>query len=293
MATVEGAAPIERAAVDRWTAISAARDDDAAPAELRERVMAMLLRATWLRAEAASLGVTPTPFSDEQMIALLLEDAYPSEAALRESLRRTGASMADLRFEVETEIIDLAVQARLAPVAPVTRRDVAAHYRRHRKDYIRPEHRDIVMVQTKRRSGAVAALRAIRGGRRWASVARRYSVDPLSWRDGRSNGHLRRGGLPVLDAAVFRARRGELVGPLKAPEGWYVFKVLRIHPAYQPTLKEAEATIRMDLLTARERAARDGFVAALRGTWRPRTRCLQELLTQDCGATLPPPAPPA
>ena len=82
---------------------------------------------------------------------------------------------------------------------------------------------------TKTRAQAQQARSALERGATWKQVARRYSLDDTSKRDGGRLPAQAEGTLDKpLDRAVFRARKGRLVGPVKTQYGYYVFTVTRV-----------------------------------------------------------------
>jgi foldase protein PrsA len=136
------------------------------------------------------------------------------------------------------------------------------------------ETRDVRLVLTRRRAAARAARRALEAGESWSVVARRYSADVLSRRRGGLLRGLRRSWLePRLARAVFRARRGRLVGPVRTSFGYYVFEVVRVHPSKLVPLARERKIIRRRLVARAEQTALNRFVGEWRARWRARTVC--------------------
>ena len=76
-----------------------------------------------------------------------------------------------------------------------------------------------------------------------------------------------------LDRAVFRARRGRLLGPIKSEYGYYVVKVIRIRPAFALPAKKSREIIREMLVAEAQQQALTTFVTAFTATWKARTVC--------------------
>jgi foldase protein PrsA len=85
-----------------------------------------------------------------------------------------------------------------------------------------------------------------------------------------------------LDDAVFSARKGALVGPVKTSFGYYVFSVTRVTPARQQTLAESRDTIEQTLVSQHEQSALDAFVRDFTARWRAKTQCTAGFETTDC-----------
>lgn len=76
------------------------------------------------------------------------------------------------------------------------------------------------------------ALQIAEEGADFHALARRHSLDRDTRRAGGYRGMARRGELPpAAQAAVFGAAEGEVVGPFRAREGWWLLKVEKLHPA--------------------------------------------------------------
>jgi len=251
---------------------------------LRDQVLQFLILERWVAGEAAERGLV---FTEEELDAAFeqaKDDTFPKESDFRRFLRQSGMTVADARFQVAfntryTRLRELAI----ASAPAVTEADIVAYYKRHRDEFAEPERRDLRVVLTRTRALAVAAMRAIERGRSWARVAREYSIDRVSrarggWERGVVEGSRER----ALDDALFRAPVGKLRGPVKTDFGYYVFKVVKVRPAGEPTLKRARPVIRELLTMQRELEADDAFNEGFRAKWRARTTCRSGYIMDQC-----------
>ena len=101
------------------------------------------------------------------------------------------------------------------------------------------------------RAIADRALAEIRGGKAFEAVARRVSEDfPVDGPRGQpidlaAGSTTTRAPQPVMDA-VFAAKEGDLLGPIKAVDGWYIVLVEKRTPA--PTFEQCAARVKDDLV---------------------------------------------
>lgn len=325
IASVEGSAPVQRAEFDRWMAIAAARGESttrrvpdhpeyaacaAAVAKtkagrqktlsqrraqcqkdwvkLRDQVLGFLIAARWVKGETAERGITVTPREVAQTFEDQKEQAFPEAADFRKFLEESGSTEADIRFQVEIELLQQEIVERVSKgVGPVAQADIEAYYRENREEFATPEARDVRVVLTKTRVRALQARRELNAGRSWRSVARRYSIDEASKdRGGRLVGVTKGQQERALDRAVFGARRGQIRGPVRTQFGYYIFKVTRIAPPVQASLKESTSTIKALLSSQNQQRALDAFGESYRARWKARTGCLAGYVIEDCGATL-------
>ncbi len=86
----------------------------------------------------------------------------------------------------------------------------------------------------------------------------------------------------AFDDAIFKAKKGQLVGPVKTQFGYYVFEVTKVTKASQQTQAEAKETIKQLLVSEKQSKALDKFVKDFRDKWKDKTDCREGYVTQDC-----------
>ena len=86
----------------------------------------------------------------------------------------------------------------------------------------------------------------------------------------------------ALDTAIFKAKKGQLNGPIKTQFGYYVFKVQKVTPATQQSLAQAKETIKQLLASQNQQKALDSFVKDFRKKWKDKMNCRKDVMTQVC-----------
>ena len=120
----------------------------------------------------------------------------------------------------------------------------------------------------------------------WKKVAAKYSTDTAT----KDSGGLRSGVAkgqsdPALEAQIFSAPQGQLVGPFKAQAGFYVIEVEKITPASTTPLSKASAQIKQQLAQGKQQEIAQNFQQDFLDKWtvadllrrRLRDRPLREL----------------
>ena len=82
---------------------------------------------------------------------------------------------------------------------------------------------------------------------------------------------------PAFDKAIFAAKKGKLVGPVKTQFGWYVFDVTKITEAKQQTLDESKASIKQILASQNQQNALKKFGDDYRNRYKKETDCREGL----------------
>ncbi len=278
VATVDGQAIVRRD-FDHWMAVSAKGDGSVVPdratgyrrciaakrkakpkvirrqlatecqqdfARLRDQVMELLLSFKWIDGEAAAQNVTVTDAEVTQSFQEEKRQNFPDDADFRQYLKRSGQTEQDIVRRVRLDLLSSKLRDKVvASTPPVTDQAIAQFYAENRSRFAVPEKRALRAVLTNREADAKRARSALERGASWKAVAKRYSIDPVSRRDG--------GRLPAMakgtfdrqfEKAVFSAAEHRLVGPVRTHYGYWVFTVTRIEPARQPSLAEVSDTIR-------------------------------------------------
>src|SRR4051812_36968788 len=211
-------------------------------------------------------------------------------------------SQEDILFRVKLDTLSNKLREKVTKGKDkVTDQQIAQYYNKNKARFAQPERRDLRIVLTKTVDKANQAKAAIQGGQPFKTVAKKFSIDQASKSQGGVLLAVAKGQQEkALDQAVFKASKGQLVGPVKTQFGYYVFKVQKITPASQQSLAQAKETIKQLLASQNQQKALDGFVKDFREKWKGKTNCKSGYVTQDCKnapkqkktATTPPGAVP-
>jgi parvulin-like peptidyl-prolyl isomerase len=253
--------------------------------QLREEVLDRLISSDWVIGGARELGVDVGGQAVAADLASLKRGRFPTPARFQAFLASTGQTVGDLLFAERVQLDNEAIRAAIAgKVHPPTQARVAQYYEHHKKQYLVPETRDLEIVGTLTQAQAQAVRREIASGKSFASVAKaQTATQPFHSKDGVVLGLV--SGLykePSLNNAIFTARPGVLSGVIKTVIGYYVFKLMRIHPAYQETLARVASQIRQDLPLELQREALVEFIKAWRAKWTARTDCSPGYVVRRC-----------
>lgn len=256
--------------------------------QLRDDVMRFLVQGEWLRAEARRSGIRVSPAEIERTFDEQLRQAFPGKngnARYQQFLRRTGMTKRDILERIELSLLQQRIQQRVQDrAAAIDESDIVSYYERNKQQFSQPERRDVELVLTDTRAQALRARREIERGRSFAEVARRYSTDDVSKQQGgRLTGVTRGSQERALDNAIFKARRKQLVGPLRTALGFYVFRVTRISPARtEPLNATVRATIRSQLESDQQQKALTLFIQEFSERSRAETVCAEGFVVSEC-----------
>jgi foldase protein PrsA len=251
---------------------------------MRDQVLSFLITAKWIEGEAKDQGLKVTDTEVRKDLETEKKQSFPKEKDFENFLKQSGMTMEDLLFRVRQNT--LATKLRTGWTKgkdKVTDTQVTSYYNSHRKQFAQAERRDLLVVLTKTRAKADQARSALTSGQSFKAVAKRYSIDQASKSQGGKLVGVSKGqSEKAFDKAVFAARKGRLVGPVKTQFGYYIFKVTKVSRASQQTLLQAKPTIRNLLSSQQQQKALNDSIQDFRKRWRSRTDCRKGFVIQDC-----------
>ena len=136
----------------------------------------------------------------------------------------------------------------LANSIQVTDDDLKSYYEQTKVDYTQPSTRDIahILIVTNEKVTDAEAKKKIdeiykkvESGADFAALAKKYSEDPGSAKEGGDLGYNSPGNfVKEFDEVAFSLKKGEVSKPFKTQFGYHIVKVLDIKPKHVPTFAE-------------------------------------------------------
>jgi foldase protein PrsA len=251
---------------------------------LQSEVLGFLISSEWVTGEAKSLGVKISDAEVKKQFEKIKTQQFPKAAEFEKFLKTSGQSVSDLLLRVKLNLLSQKIQQKIVKEkSKVTKAQIEKYYRENPKRFGAAEKRNLLIILTKTEDQAKKAKQEVQSGKSFESVAKRVSIDPTS----KSNG----GKLPgvvkgqeekALDTAVFAAKKNVLSGPIKTPFGYYIFEVQSITPGSQQTLKQAEPSIKSQLVATQQQSALSKFVKEFKKKWMAKTECRAGYVVMDC-----------
>jgi foldase protein PrsA len=251
---------------------------------LKQQVLQFLISSEWIQGEAAEQGVKVSDEEVDKQFEKTKKQSFPKEADFQKFLKTSGMTLDDIKFRVRLDALSNALRKKITEGKDkVSDQQISDYYEKNKTRFAQPERRDLRIILTKTEARANEAKAALQGGATFKSTAKEYSIDQASKNQGGVLLAVAKGQQEkALDTAVFKAAKGKLEGPVKTQFGWYVFKVTKVTPASQQSLKEATPTIKQLLASQNQQKELDKFVKDFREKWKKKTNCQKDFTTQDC-----------
>jgi foldase protein PrsA len=262
---------------------------------LRDQVMQLLTSFRWIEGEAKEQGITVSDAEVKKSFEQQKKQSFPKEADYQKFLKNYDQTEADILQRVKLDLLSNKLRDKIVKGKDkVTDAQIQDFYNKNKSRFAQPERRDLRIVLTKTAAQANQAKAALNKGQSWKDVAKKYSIDQASKAQGGKLPAQAKGTLEKsLDDAVFKAKKGPIVGPVKTQFGYYVFTVDKVTKATQQSLEQAKETIRQTLSTQNQQKALDKFVADFQKKWKERTDCRAGYVTQVCKGAKATPTPSA
>jgi hypothetical protein len=259
-----GHASITTGTLRHWMALIAPAPDQRQRLALERRALDLLIVSQWTIQQAGEEHLGPSAGELERRIAS--GRASGTSAIPEPDGGDAHRSAADEQLEARAELAAASIRQALAARDRVTRGEVAAFYRQHRRDYRVPQRRYFDIDNLRSEAAALRAKREVEAGASFTTMSLHEELtDVLGSNPGRH----------AIERAIFAARPHVLGGPvLLADAGDHsLFEVTRIIPAGYRPLAGLEGAIRDRLAGEHGRRALAAFLAAWRAKWVARTSC--------------------
>ena len=250
----------------------------------QQQVMQFLISASWVINEANREGIKVSDTQVANQFATIKKQQFPTAAAYNAFLASSGETLADLLLRVKLELLSTQLRNKATKgTSTVTAAQVQSYYNAHKATYSTPEARNVSIILVKTQADAEAALAAIKSGTPFSVEAKKVSIDVATKNQGGAlTGVVRGQEEQALDAAIFSAPLNQVLGPVKTPFGFYVYKVTKITPAVQQPFSSVSATIKQQLSSQQQQTALTTFVNSFTKRWTGLTVCRTGFVVQDC-----------
>jgi hypothetical protein len=252
--------------------------------ELQGKTLDRLVVGNWAVGAAKELGLS---VSDAEMQAKLAEARrarFSDMDQYKRWLAKTGMTQRELEAEARAALLAGKIRsAVIQKLGPLTRSKVIAYYEAHPELGSVPGTWDLEIVNVDSLEQAVRVKRAIASGRSFADIVTTAeglsSHQPVGSVLGHDPAYGAKGRYaePELDKAITTAKPKTLEGPLKIVFGtvphWFVYRVVKVHPAVQKPFSAVEAGLGKTLPTRIQQEALDAFKSSWVAKWKPQTRC--------------------
>jgi foldase protein PrsA len=254
---------------------------------LRDSAMSDLLLSRWVRGEAEERGITVSDTEVTSRLEQIKKQQFKSEQQFQQFLDQAGFTPQDARERVELQLLSGRIQAEILPEKPsVSQGQVESFYKANISQFQQPETRDVRQIFNQDKAKVEQAKTLLSkddSAQSWEQVAARLSADPAT----KDNGGLREGvtrgqSEAVSEEAIFSAPQGQLVGPVKGQDGYYLIEVEKITPPATTPLSSVSKQIEQQLSQGAQQDVATSFQTSFTAKWTSRSFCASGYVMNRC-----------
>jgi parvulin-like peptidyl-prolyl isomerase len=224
---------------------------------LRTQAMQFLIQRCQFEQKAEDLDLKVTEADvDKQMLTIKSQyfgkngkcDAA-CEKKYAAEIKKQGVTDEQVREDVRASVVQNKIYEKVTKDVTVTDKDIEDYYKKNKQNYIQPASRDVRHILVKKKARADSLYERVRSGESFAALAKKFSEDPSSKKQGGKLPISKGRQVPEFDKAAFALDVGEISRPIKTTYGWHIITALtEIKKQTTTPLSEVRPAIRQQLL---------------------------------------------
>lgn len=262
-------------------------EDDPQYEALRDEALNDVLDQEWILGEAEERGVSVSDREVQEEFEQTKNQNFKSEKEYQGFLRQSCFEQEDVDERVRLQVISTKIQEDVtSEAAEVSDADAETFYEANEEQFSQPEQRDIRLVlnqDPEKAQEAADQLEQDNSPENWKQVAAEFSSDASSKENGGVRESITQGVFPeAVDAQIFDAAEGEVVGPIETDSGTYVFQVDSVTEETTTPLDEARPQIQEQLASQLQQEGFSAFLSDYRDRWVELTVCADDFVNERC-----------
>jgi parvulin-like peptidyl-prolyl isomerase len=235
---------------------------------IQSQILSSLVQRTQLEQKAPSLGVKVTDDQVQKQLDNLKKQYFGGdEKKYLAELKRQCVTDEEVRNDLRANLLSNAVFKKVTAAATVTDAQIKDYYDGHREVYTTPQTRVVrhILVAAKDKALADKLYAQLKGGADFATLAKKYSIDPGSKSQGGELTITRGQTVPEFDKTAFALATGQLSKPIKTQFGWHIIQAEKpAKPRQSTPFKQVKESIRQQLLQQKRNDALQSWLDALK-----------------------------
>jgi foldase protein PrsA len=237
---------------------------------LKTQTINYLVQRVEFAKEAAARGIKVTPTEIDQKLTDLKQQFYGGDQQKYEAeLKKYGTSEAAVKQTIEAQLIAQKLYDEITKDVTVSETEITDYYNAHKDQFTTPEQRHVAHILVKTKKEAENIYNQLKKGGQFAALAKKYSTDPGSAKNGGDLGTApRTQWVKPFGDALWTLKTGEISEPVESQFGWHIIKALGdIEPAKTQALSELHDTIKQQLEQSKKDKKMQDWVDSLQAKY--------------------------
>jgi foldase protein PrsA len=244
----------------------------AAYTQLRDQAVTFLVQEQELQQEGKKMGVSISQPDIDKQVNLIKKTYYKgSDTKLNDALKKDGITLQELeQYNIAPNLLSQKLQAKVTSNVNISKAAAQKYYTENEKSFTTPKTREVRHILVNSKSLAQKIENEVKNGGNFAQLAKRYSKDTGSAKDGGklcvahggSSGGCQQTVAP-FDKAAFSLKTNE-VALVHSVYGWHVIQPIgAVKPAHTQSFKDVESQIQSNLAQQQKQVAWSNWLAKL------------------------------
>jgi parvulin-like peptidyl-prolyl isomerase len=235
-------------------------------AQLRNALVRSLVEQAQFEIAAEELDITVTDEELEQRLDELKEQYFNGDdAAYQEELEKQGLTEEQVLKDLRTRMLSEKIFEEVTGDVQVSDADVEAYYEENKTQFEQPASREVRHILVKNKAKANQIHNQLENGGNFAKLARQFSQDPASAKEGGNFMAQKGATVAPFDEVAFELETGELSEPVKTQFGWHIIEAVGdVEEATTQALADVQEQISTTLLEEKKNTRINEWVQELR-----------------------------
>jgi parvulin-like peptidyl-prolyl isomerase len=229
---------------------------------LQDQAMQYLVQEAEYEQKAKDLGVTVTDKDVQDRLKQIKKQYFNgSESKYQAQLKAQGLTEPQILQDLHAQLLSEKLYNKVTANVKVTDADISAYYNQHKSDYSQAASRDVRHILVNNKKLADRLESQLKSGASFATLAKKYSKDPGSARNGGKLTVSKGQTVPEFDKVAFSLKTNEISPPVHSQYGWHIIQALSaVKPAKQTPLKDVKDSIKQQLEQTKKTDAMNKWV---------------------------------
>ena len=194
------------------------------------------------------------------------------EKKYRAEIKKQGVTDEQVREDVRASVVQNKIYEKVTAGVTVSDKEIEQYYKKNKQNYVQPASRDVRHILVKKKALAESLYQRAKSGENFAALAKKFSTDPGTKKQGGKLPISKGRQVPEFDKAAFALKTGEISQPVKTSYGWHVILALTgIKKQKVTPLSEVKPAISQQLLQQEKTDAMKDWVDETRKSFEEET----------------------
>lgn len=247
---------------------------------IRQEAMRFLIQREQFEQKAKDLGLTISDSDVDKQMQTIKSQYFGKngkcdsacEKKYQAEIKKQGVTDEQVREDVRASVVQNKLYDKVTADVTVSDKEIEGYYKKNKQNYVQPATRDVRHILVKKKALAESLYHRARNGENFAALAKKYSTDPGTKKQGGKYPAAKGRSAPEFDKVAFALKTGEISQPVKTQFGWHIILALTAIKKERVTpLSEVKPAIRQQLLQQDKTTAMKDWVANAQKSFEKKT----------------------